>query len=237
MSYFLFADKLNLHQEVAISGEEFRHLIARRAQIGEKVFIQGVDEKRYIAEIVEINRNNLKLMVSEEVAVPVEPAIQVALFQSIVSEKALDFIFQKSTELGAYSVNLFNSHNTATKLSKDKFKEKQERWEKILWEAAKQCDRVRPPKLGYLEGLDEVVAKLVDYDQVVLLEPSGKQIKTVDVQSKKSIAIIVGPEGGLTEQEIKKIKILPSSHPVSLGPILLRAETASLAGLAIIQNI
>jgi len=240
MSYFLSSQVLSLNSEVEIQGEEARHiLLARRMKKGEGFNLQGPDENRYKVEIIDINRNNLKLKVVESVLAPVEPKVKIILFQSYVNEKALDFIFQKGTELGAFKIVLFNSQNTATKLSKEGFLKKQERWNKILWEAAKQSDRIRPPTLEFLENLDNIVSSAKELDKVLLCEIAGEPVKNLGNldQSFKSCAIIIGPEGGLTQEEIAKIIKLPNSALVSLGPILLRAETAALAALSIVKNL
>src|SRR6185436_18434707 len=98
MPYFLSDKNLSLHEKIEIAGEEARHiLLAHRIKQGEKIKVQGPDGKRYLVEITEINRNKLSVMPQEEIKAPQEPLVAITLFQSIVSEKALDFIFQKST--------------------------------------------------------------------------------------------------------------------------------------------
>jgi 16S rRNA (uracil1498-N3)-methyltransferase len=240
MSYFLSAQVLKLNNEVEIQGEEARHiLLARRMKKGQSINLQGADEKRFRVVIVDINKNSLKLKVVESISVPVEAKVKITLFQSYVNEKALDFIFQKGTELGVFKIVLFNSQNTATKLSKEGFLKKQERWNKILWEAAKQSDRVRPPTLEFLENLDSIISSAKKLDKVLLCDIAGEPVKNLGNldQSFKSCAIIIGPEGGFIQEEIAQIIKLPNSVSVSLGPILLRAETAALAALSIVRNL
>lgn len=240
MSYFLSSQILSLNSVVEIHGEEARHiLLARRMKKGESFNLQGSDEKRYKVEITDINKNNLKLKVVESVLVPTEPKVKITLFQSYLSEKALDFILQKGTELGAFKIVLFNSQNTATKLSKEGFIKKEERWNKILWEAAKQSDRVHPPTLEFFDNLDNVILSAKMFDKVLLCDIAGEPVKNLGnlSQSFKSCAIIIGPEGGFAQEEIVRIIKLPNSVSVSLGPVLLRAETAALAMLSIVRNL
>lgn len=241
MSYFLSSQILNLNSEVSLQGEEARHiLLARRMKKGESFNLQGVDEKRYRVEIIDINKNSLKLKVIESLSVPAEPALKITLFQSYVSEKALDFIFQKGTELGAFKIVLFNSQNTAAKLSKESFVKKQERWNKILWEAAKQSDRVHPPVLEFIDSLDSVLKIFPSFDKVFLFDVSGDNLKLKISNLKlltNEVGLVIGPEGGFVQEEIEKITKLPNSTLISLGPILLRAETAALASLSIVKNL
>ncbi len=236
MSYFLTNQTLKQGSVIELAGEEARHiLLARRMKKGERFNLQGKDEKRYLVDIVDIDRYSLKLKVINEIETPPEPKVKITLFQSYVNEKALDFIFQKSTELGAHKIVLFNSQNTATKLTEEIFKKKYERWNKILWEAAKQSDRIHPPGLEYLRSVDDVIKSSKEYGQLFLCDIDGEKLK-FNTQNLKSVALVIGPEGGLTPQEIEKFKSLPNCVPITLGPILLRAETAALASLAIIKN-
>jgi 16S rRNA (uracil1498-N3)-methyltransferase len=250
VSYFLTDQKLAEGASVELSGDEARHiLLARRMKKGEKFNLQGKDEKRYLVNIIEIERNSLKVKVISEIKTPPEQKVKITLFQSFVNEKALDFIFQKSTELGAHKIILFNSQNTATKLAEELFKKKHDRWQKILWEAAKQSDRVHPPGLEYLKSVDDVIKSSKEYGQLFLCDIAGQSPKNLvnldqsfsarggSASGGKSYGIIVGPEGGFTAEEVEGFKILPNCVPITLGPILLRAETATLASLSIISNL
>ncbi len=239
MPYFFSSNNLVLGKEAEILEEEARHiLLSHRVKVGEELKLQGPDGNRFLVEVKEINRNRLKLLVLKAIPVPVEPKIIITLFQSIVSEKALDFIFQKGTELGLGKIVLFNSANTATKLSADGFKKKQVRWNKILMEAAKQSERVIWPSLEFVNGINATIEILSNQDKVFLTDISGQPIRNFLnlVKPSKAYSIIVGPEGGFVQEEIEQFKLLPHLETMSLGPILLRAETAALASLAILQN-
>lgn len=197
--------------------------------------MQGSDERRFVAEVAACGRKDLTVEVLNEISVPPEPKINITLLQAVANEKALDFILQKGTELGAYKIILFNVANTAAKLFRDQYLKKRERWNKILWEAAKQSDRVHPPKL---ELADDIQVSLLEYEKIILLDPQGERFCSLvnQFQSWQSYAIVTGPEGGFTPQEVEKFKSLPNCTSVSLGPVLLRAETAALAGLAVLQS-
>ncbi len=240
MPYFLSGNNLSNNQAVTIAGEEARHiLLSFRVRKGEKIKIQGPDEKRYLTEVVDVGKNQLIVKVLERLSVPIEPKISTTLFQSAVSEKALDFIFQKGTELGLSRIILFNSKNTATKLSKEVFKRKEERWQKILQEAAKQCERVRPPVLEFGGDVAQILEKASHLNQVFLTDPSGNNLKSAipNLKSPKSIGLVVGPEGGFASEEVARFKSSPNCTAISLGPILLRAETAALAAASLITNL
>ena len=236
MPYFLSEKNLALGQIVEIAGEEARHvLLAHRAKKGEKIKLQGPDGRRFLSEITGATKTALSIRPLEEIAVPKEPSAPLTLFQSAVNEKALDFIFQKGTELGLSKIVLFNSANTAKKLSRDDFKKKGDRWQKILTEAAKQCERVKWPALEFIADVKTVLPALSAFD-IVYLTDIGGQRPVNGGTGAKNVAIIVGPEGGFSENEISEFKKIHNLNSLSLGPVLLRAETAALASVAIINS-
>lgn len=241
MSYFLTSHKLNTGENAELTGEEAGHvLLSRRMKKGEEFNLQDREENRYKVEITEAHKNTLKVKVKEKINVPEEPRLCITLFQSYVNEKALDFILQKSTELGAVKIVLFNSQNTAVKLKKEVFEKKKERWQKILWEAAKQSDRIRPPSLEFMKDIDTVKPNLsLNYDKNLLCDASGHALGSLAQSFKqfKSCSIIIGPEGGFTNEEVSGLKSVSNLSLVSLGPVLLRAETAAIASLAIVRNL
>lgn len=238
MPYFLSFDNLETGQHIRLVGEEATHLLlARRLKVGENVKLQGPNQRRFLCRVVEVKKRAVALLVGEMLQTPPEPSLAVVLFQAVVGQAALDWVFQKSTELQADGVVLFNSQNTATRLTLQKFQEKRARWEKILWEAAKQCERVRPPSLGFVPGVSETIEPLKTYNKVVVLDPnSHSKFKDLGPLKAKKVAVVVGPEGGFTFEENQRFLNLKNSVAVNLGPVLLRAETAALAGLVLVAN-
>lgn len=231
MSYFLSGENLTVSTPIIIQGDEARHiLLSRRIKPGEQIFIQGVDGKRFVAEVVQAKKDSVTVLIKQEANIPQELPVKVCLFQAVVNEKALDTILQKSTELGAAGVVLFNSHNVATKLPLEKFKAKLPRWEKILWEAAKQSDRAKIPELKFVENLPRVLLEAKNFQQCVVLDVSGQKKLSKPSTIPMNAAFIVGPEGGFTEQELEDLKTA-NIQTLNISPFTLRAETAAIAGL------
>ena len=122
MPYFLASENLEIGKELTLTGDEARHiLLSHRIKIGEQIKLQGPNGKRFLCEVAATDKKSLTIVIVSSLTVPNEPSVQLILFQAIVSEKALDFIFQKATELGVAKIVLFNSKNTAAKLSADLF--------------------------------------------------------------------------------------------------------------------
>ena len=235
MSYFLYSGNLTLGKSTTLSGDETRHiLMSRRMKVGDRLEIQDLRGKRYEAKIQKIEKPTLELVAEKELEIPRELSRQITLLQAYINEKALDIIFQKATELGAAGITLYNSQNTATKLSAEIFKKKFERWEKILWEAAKQSGRGTIPTLKFLPDLNSVISSAENFEQFLILDASGVPLN-LD-QLFKSCSILIGPEGGFTSSELTQLKAIKNSQLASISPFTLRAETSAIAGLAIMVN-
>lgn len=243
MSYFFSKKDLKIGEEFALSGEEAGHLIlSRRIKVGEKIKVQDVAQRRFLAEVLAAGRGELKLRVLAELPVPAEPALAITIFPALIKEKQLDFILQKSTELGAHAVHFFNAANTPLNLS-ELSEHKLTRWQKICQEAAKQSERVSIPALDFSANLSEVIKRATGLDLLLILDVSGKEkvsallekLKQQNLAAPKFLGIIIGPEGGLTEQELAECQKLSNAHLIKLGPRVLRAETAAIAALAIVQ--
>lgn len=235
MPYFLSENNLEIGQPVKFSIDEMRHfLLSRRTKTGEQVLVQGPDGKRFKAVVKSISKKFAGISTIEKISPPDEPLIRVTLIQAMIAEKALDFILQKATELGASAIILFNSERTPTRISFAVFEKKKERWNKILWEAAKQSDRPKIPALSFFPELSTLVKKLPGLERLVILDREA-EVLAKDLPKAKSLGVFVGPEGGFTQKESLLLKSLPNTISGSLGSGILRAETAAIASIALVQ--
>ena len=162
------------------------------------------------------------------------------LVQSLLKGEKLEWVLQKATELNVDTIYLVPTANCVAKYDEKKLQSKVNRWEKIMLEAAQQCGRNHLPTLvvgeTLLQALDieSEALKLVAYEN-----EAGQTIKDVlkTLHSDKSVTdvlICIGPEGGYQEKEINAI-IESDGKSVSLGNTILRAETAAIGSLAMIQ--
>lgn len=162
------------------------------------------------------------------------------LVQSLLKGEKLEWVLQKATELNVDTIYLVPTANCVAKFDEKKLQSKINRWEKIMLEAAQQCGRDHLPTLvvgeTLLQALDieSDALKLVAYEN-----EAGQTIKDVlkTLHSDKSVTdvlICIGPEGGYQEKEINAI-IKYGGKSVSLGNTILRAETAAIGSLAMIQ--
>ena len=162
------------------------------------------------------------------------------LVQSLLKGEKLEWVLQKATELNVDTIYLVSTANCVAKYDDKKLQSKVSRWEKIMLEAAQQCGRNQLPTLVVGETLSQVLAIEADALKLVAYEnEDGHTIKSAlqsvhTNQTITDILICVGPEGGYQEKEINAI-IESGGKSVSLGTTILRAETAAIGSLAMIQ--
>lgn len=159
------------------------------------------------------------------------------LGQALITSKKIDLVVQKATELGITSLTPFTSTFCSTK---EPSSSRQERWQRIAMESCKQCNRPSPPEIKQLTTIANCFKEASRNDLKIIFweENADLTLKNIETQIKKecphSVFFMTGPEGGLTDAEVAIAK----QHgflSVTLGKQILRAETASITGAAILQ--
>lgn len=234
MPYFISDTELSKNKEFSLNPEEARHIIvSKRAQNKERIIVQDPNENRFLCEIVSINKKNLVLKALSPITPPKEPDIKITLCQAYISEQNLDFILAKATELGATEIAIFQAEFSPNNL-KEKSEKKLTRWQKITAEAAKQSERIRPPKITIHKDLLTTLEYTNKIGKRIFLD-TLKTASSASNNEIKQFALFVGPEGGFSEKERKLAKNTNNLQGVSLGERILKAETAAIAGLTLLQ--
>lgn len=228
MTYFLYSGEIEEDMEFTIQGEEAFHiLLSRRIKKDQEIIIQDQNFHRFKVKVVDKKRKSLDLLPLTRLRTPPEPDFKIHLYQSIVKEKAMDHIIQKSTELGVASLTLFHSDfSQNSDLGSEK---KMVRWQRISWEACKQSGRLKPPEMRLIPlG----TAPPMDKRKTLFLSLGKKSVSLRGLRFKeREINIMIGPEGGWSEREIAEC----DHQTFHLGPRTLRSDTASLVALSILQ--
>ncbi len=166
-----------------------------------------------------------------------EPKVELTLFQSLLAREKFEWVLQKGTELGVaqFIPVLAERSLVRTKTIEDN---KLDRWRRILAEAAEQSHRGRIPQLEPLLPFNDAVLRLGDFDRCIIAAPSEKTVTLRDAlkgitRSPASVAVMIGPEGGFTGEEIA-LASEKGAVQVGLGPRILRTETAATVACALI---
>jgi 16S rRNA (uracil1498-N3)-methyltransferase len=230
----IFDDNIN------ITGEDYNHIKkVLRLKCGEIITLSDGIGNEYVAEIEEFGEGFVHTKVIESYKNTTEPPVKVTLYQGLPKSDKMDFIIQKSVELGISRIVPVLTERTVVRLDSEKDAlKKSERWNRISQEASKQCNRGIIPKIEIPISFKEAIKQTKD--NVLALIPYEKEstnslkqiLKRVD--NITEISVFIGPEGGFTEQEIEEA-VNMGLNSVTLGPRILRTETAGITVLSILM--
>lgn len=236
--FFTPKNNINLEQNTCIiEGEDVKHISrVLRSRENDKLEVCDMDNNEYICEIREINKDNILLDIIEKVNIKRESNLKVKLYQGMPKGTKMELILQKLTEIGVDEIVLVQTKRSVTKIDNKKEDKKIERWERIIYEAAKQSKRAKIPKLTGVLTFKEALADMQNNDLNICPYENERTIsikEAIKDSSANTIGIFVGPEGGFEEEEIEKIQEI-DGKVVSLGPRILRTETASVVASSIV---
>ena len=235
--YNFFVNSNDINDNFAkISGEDYNHIRnVLRMKIGTKILINDKEKSNsYLAEIQEIGAKEIICKVIEKMASN-EMSVNVTLFQGIPKSDKMEYIIQKSVELGVSEIVPTEMKNCVAKINNEE--NKLTRWNKISETAAKQSKRSIIPKVESKISFDDLLNKIKEFDLVIVAYENEKHTSLKDVlqncKGVKNIAIIIGPEGGI---DTKELKLLEDNgvQVASLGKRILRTETAPIVMLSMI---
>ncbi len=218
--------------------EDRKHILkVLRLNIGDCVEISDGCGYVYIAEIQSISESAIDLKLLEKRKSEAEPDVKITLFQSIPKSDKMEIIIQKTVELGITEIVPVISRRTVVRLHSKNEQKKLERWRKIASEAAKQCKRGIIPNVHPPISFEQMLEQICQYDFVVIPYEKEKELGLKDLLKNrgpawKKIGIVIGPEGGFAEEEISTAK-RAGAVSVTLGPRILRTETAGFVALSI----
>jgi 16S rRNA (uracil1498-N3)-methyltransferase len=227
------ARQLKAGQTFVLSGEEGKHAATvKRMRVGELLQLTDGTGVRVSASVVQNLGASLELSINE-VAEETRPKLEITLVQALAKGDRDELAVQAATELGAVAIVPWQANRCVSKWEGPKLAKGVTRWQTIVSEAAKQSLRVWTPTV--LPALDtENLATLVaNYDLVLVLDPTSTvSLKSV-IPTVGSVAVVVGPEGGIDESELVALQQAGATS-VHLGSGILRTSTAGLAAISAI---
>jgi 16S rRNA (uracil1498-N3)-methyltransferase len=229
--------------ELVLEDEEAHHASdVLRLRPGTIVTVLNGAGGEWTCAIRECNRRQVRLEVQQARQAP-PPRFRITLFQAITKGKAMEWLLQKATELGAYRIVPVLAEHTVPHLD-DKREDKRRKWETIVREALKQCGNPWLPIVDLPGTLQDCLrhSQGIDLALLAALRPNASDLNhwLADYQTRQqrppsSIGLWIGPEGDFTAAESDMI-LSSGAQPVTLGPWILRSETAALFGLSILNH-
>ncbi len=244
-----FTGPENIGQNIIVidDHDDIHHIMnVLRLKEGDEIDVSDKVEWEYRASIISMSAEEVQLRILDKQTFASEPLTRVTLFQGIPRQGKMETVIQKTTELGIHRIVPVFMDRTVV-VNRGNFDKKTDRWQKVADEAAKQCKRGTVPNVSDAAGMRDVIGELADFDLVIMPYENEKNttIKdvllemtnptTIEVFGKpEHIAVIIGPEGGFSDEEAKAI-VKAGGKSVSLGKTILRTETAAIAAVAMIM--
>lgn len=218
--------------------QQASHYLGRvlRVGAGRRLVLFNGDGHEYAAEVLHPARAGMTLRVDSRLPGLPEPGIAVTVVQALSRGERMDQTLQKCTELGAAGFLLLDSERVEVRLRGAKLDKRMAHWSGVIVAACEQCGRSRVPELSPPAPLDEWLQRTAAAPRL-LLDPAA-DIPLARVAAERpapaSVELAIGPEGGFSEAELARIRAA-GVRSVSLGPRVLRTETAAPAAVAVLQ--
>ena len=227
---------LKLGQEIGLDKKPSHHLIrVLRARKGSEVILFNGDGHEYLAEILEESSSQCLLQITQTTKIDNESSLNITLLQGISRGDRMDTCIQKSTELGVKSIIPIFCQRTGLKLQGERAEKKLNHWQQIMISACEQSGRCVIPEIK--PAIDFTQSLLsTNSDHKIILAPGGESSISTMPAPKNDIYILIGPEGGFTQEEVKQATDNGFTS-ITLGPRILRTETAGPACIAIAQTL
>ena len=239
--YRFFVAPERLKQTLVTLGPPLSHQLSRvlRLQPGDEITLLDNRGRAFSAELAEVSATCCTVRIIHDFDPQTEPTVHVTLCQAMPKGKKIDWVLQKGTELGMSALIPMITDRSIVQDASRVDRRKMERWQRILTEAAEQSGRALIPRLEPAVRYDNLLPKLAGDTSVLVAAPASDAIPLHEIAESLShetpISMFIGPEGGFSPQEIR----LAQEHGatvVSMGPRILRTETAGMAALAILLS-
>lgn len=227
-------------QITSISPDQAHHLITvLRLQPGNHIEVVDATGQLFLAALVGTDLDAATVRVLEPITRSQEPTLEVILVQGLPKADKMDWLVQKATELGVARIVPLATEHSVVNYTGNKAVAKVERWQRIAEAAAKQADRLKIPEIDPIRSLAQLVAEPQFWTGLHLLAWEGsqnplKKILQATRPRPERIVIYIGPEGSFSHSE-REILLAEGASDISLGPRILRTETAGLALLSMIM--
>ncbi|KEO83794.1 16S rRNA (uracil(1498)-N(3))-methyltransferase [Tumebacillus flagellatus] len=229
--YFVQPDAI-ADGRVTITGDDVKHIVrVMRMEAGEEVIVCDGLGRAFRVELTDLGDSSVEANIVEELAQSPEPAVKITLAQGLPKGDKMELIVQKGTEVGIARFLPVDMARCVVQYDAKKEAKRRERWQKIAKEAAEQAHRNLIPSIGEPMSFKQVMSSLDGFDLVVV-PYEGEKARSLrevlaDAPDARHICVLIGPEGGIADAEIETA-LSKGALPVTLGPRILRTETAGL---------
>ncbi len=225
---------MNPGDTLLLSDNNVQHLARTlRMRVGDQVMLFNGDGSECLATATEVDKRSLQVRIESQERPGRDSPLQIHIGQTLSRGERMDYAVQKATELGMARMTPLFSERCEVKLNSERQDKRLRHWQQVAISACEQSLRCTVPQLNAPEPLEHWVGRVEADLKLVLHHHSASPLG--DLPRPSSIALLIGPEGGLTEAEVQ-LAIAAGFEPVALGPRVLRTETAPVVAQAILQG-
>jgi len=236
MPRFFVDSPLTVGQDTVLDGQDARHLAgALRVTVGEKLTLCDGAGTDYPCTVTGVERDRVTLSVDAATPTTAEPTLQVTLYMGLPKGDKLELIIQKAVELGVTAVVPVIMSRSIVRLDAKDAAKKQVRWQRIAAEAAGQSGRGILPTVEAPLSFRQALARWEQENTLLCYEGGGAPIGELVTPADTALSLVVGPEGGFDPAEVTAVTAV-GGRIATLGPRILRCETAPLAALAVLME-
>lgn len=235
--FYISADQMS-KDEPQLTGSDAHHLCTvLRLKAGDRIVVFDGSGNDYQALIKTADRKKVKLVIEHCLPEQSESSLELTLAQGFLKDKKMDLLVRQLTELGVTRLVPYFAHRSIPSPDPKRLRARYQRWEKITHEAMKQCGRNKPMDLTPATSFDQTLEMARSHDlRLIFWEnvAGSPPLPATDRQKPNKLFVMIGPEGGFDPAEIEKARA-GGFKALSMGPRILRAETAALAASTLVQ--
>lgn len=210
-----------------------------RLELGEEIWVCDGQGSRYLMELTRVTKHELAGRIITTTREPARTTPRLLIGQAVLKGEKMDWVIQKATELGTREIVLLQSRHTIVQIRPERLDAQLARWQRIALEAAQQSEQWRVPVIAQPQSLAECLARRPAPALSLMLAErlEGQSLRTVPLPTgiEESVLVLIGPEGGWAQEEITQAEQAGVTL-ITLGPHILRAETAAIVALGVLQS-
>jgi 16S rRNA (uracil1498-N3)-methyltransferase len=238
MPTFFVASEAIVPPTIRITGPLLRHLRqSLRLQPGEQLTVTDDRGTRYRAEIAEVTSGALIGRILDTITAPPKTTRSIILAQSLLKGEKMDWVIQKATELGVTRIVPILAVRSVVRPRTDRIEHQLARWQRIALEAAQQSERWSVPIIDEPATIPHLFSASKNVSSKILLaeRANGASLTSLPLHGGGDVWLLIGPEGGWEEEELRQM-LQHGFIAATIGPRILRAETAAIAAISVLQS-
>ncbi len=224
-----------LGDTLTLSPEAVQHIVTvLRLRLGQFITLFCGDNREFIAAIVSMQKREVVVKIEQVKSVDRESPLHIHLAQGISKGERMEWVIQKSVELGVASITPILTARSVVRLDNERTLKKEMHWQAIATHACEQCGRNQIPPVHATCLFEPFIQQARTNMKWILSPEADDTLDDYQYQQGDSMTVLIGPEGGLSDEEVDSA-IEAGFRPLRLGPRILRTETAAVAIISLLQ--